>query len=69
MAVFTLRKVVTCKVNLVDVGEIDPETGAVAFKDEEAQLEGAFDWAEASWEDPLPAEEFVEIDSTDWERI
>lgn len=67
MATFTLKRTVTCPVRLMDVGEIDPETGEVAFKNEEEQVEAARDWAVASWEEPYPAEEFVEMEATDWD--
>lgn len=62
MRVYRWRQTVTYTVRLVDVGEVDPETGEVAFAHEAAQRESAEEYQRQAMTVEYYTEDFVNVD-------
>lgn len=73
MARFKFVIPVTVTINLVEPGEVDSETGEMAFADRAAQERGAWDWAEAQRDqivdDIMGVEDWVDLDVGDPEIV
>lgn len=62
MKVYRWRQTVTYTVRLMDVGEVDEETGEVAFADEEAQRQSAEEYQQQAMPVEYYPEDFVTVD-------
>ena len=62
MRIYRWRQTVTYTVRLMDVGEVDLDTGEVAFADEAAQRESAEEYQRLAMPVEYYPEDFVTVD-------
>jgi hypothetical protein len=64
---FTFRRVQTVTINLLDEGEVWDDGEPVTYP--EGQETAALEWAEQAFLDEDYCEEFMEAETTPWERV